>query len=119
MSAVMWWVLFLTLAQLPPGVEAKTVIEKHGLPCPALSQSSFCDDPSIVLPTVDPSGDLDKVTFVGKRPGQTTCSCGLNRGFRTVWQITVLSTEAGVEVASKRIAEAAMARVVKATPKDF
>jgi hypothetical protein len=111
--------LMVVLAQLPPGVEAKTVVEKHALACPARSQSSFCDDPSIVMPTIDPSGDLDKVTFVGKKPGRTTCSCGLNQGFRTVWQITVISNEAGVELAAKRVADVAMARVAQATPRDF
>ncbi len=105
-----WW-LILTLAQLPPGVETRTVIEQHGLLCPALSQSAFCDDPTVVMPTVDPSGDLDKVTFVGKKPGRTTCSCGLNRGFRIVWQITVVSIDEAVTSTARKVVEQAVARI--------
>lgn len=108
----MVWLLTSLLLQLPPGVETRTVIEQHGLLCPARSQSSFCDDPSIVAPTVDLSGDLDKVVFMGLKPGQTTCSCGLSRGFRIVWQITVQSTEEGAEEAARRVVSSAFARLL-------
>jgi len=107
----MVWLLATVLLQLPPGVETRTVIVNHGLACPAQSQSSFCDDPSIVEPTVDLTGELDKVIFVGKKPGRTTCSCGLNRGFRFVWQITVQSTEDGAEAAARKVVNSAFARL--------
>lgn len=110
------WLIALVLMELPPGVEAKTVMVDHSLPCPAArSQSAFCDDPSVVLPTVDPNGPLDQIAFVGKKPGKTTCSCGLNQGFRFVFEITVISREDGAETAARRVVSTAMTRVERSS----
>ena len=113
--AMAWW-LALVLSQLPPGVETRTVMVDHGVPCPQASQSSVCDDPSVVMPTVGEGSQLDQVVFIGKKPGTTTCSCGLSRGFRFVWQITVVSTEEGAEIAAARVVDAALKRLSKLSP---
>ena len=106
-----WLVVVAALGQLPPGVERRTVIEKHGVACPSVSQSTLCDDPSVVEPWVDPKGELDRVTFMGRKPGKTMCSCGLIEGFRFVWQITVISADEAIAQASRRVADRAVTRL--------
>lgn len=103
--------LLIVLGELPPGVETRSVMINHGLACPSQSQSSFCDDPSVVEPTVDFAGELDKVIFVGRKPGVTMCSCGLNRGFRTVWQITVQTIDEGTEIIARKVLDDAFKRL--------
>ena len=108
------WFIALVLMELPPGVEAKTLMVDHSLACPAArSQSAFCDDPGVVLPTVDPNGPLDQVSFLGKKLGKTTCSCGLNQGFRFVFEITVISRDEGAEKAARRVVSSSVTRVVR------
>lgn len=113
---MLWWLTWLA-TQLPPGVETRSLIVGQKLECPGISQSSICDDPTIVLPTVEPSGALDKVVFVGKKPGRTTCSCGMNRGFRFVFQITVVSPEEATESDARKIVESALTRLYTPSPK--
>ncbi len=117
MLLVLTWVLAQTAAPaLPPGVEARTLVEHRSLKCPSISQSAFCDDPTIVEPTVDPSGPLDQVVFIARKPGQTTCSCGLNQGFRTVWRIIVQPIDEAVEPIARKVVGAALARLYTASP---
>jgi hypothetical protein len=107
-------ILSLVLAELPPGVEARTLVEGRSLVCVAPNQLALCDDPTIAEPVL--SDDRTTLVFTARRPGVTMCACGPAKGFRLVYEITVQPLNEALAPVVRKIVGSAVARLYTRAP---
>lgn len=97
-----------------------TLVEGRRAPCEHFATQAFCDDPSIVRPELSQEplvlsdGSPPVVphfTFIGLKPGRTTCACGQPRNLQLVYEFTVGSLEDALRPVARKVVGAAFARL--------
>ncbi|MBL8922662.1 MAG: hypothetical protein JNJ54_27685 [Myxococcaceae bacterium] len=94
-----------------------SLVEGRAAPCEHLATQAFCDDPTIVKPelsyTLSDGGvsNVQLFTFIGLKPGRTTCACGQPRNLQLVYEFTVGSLEDALRPVARKVVGAAFARL--------
>jgi hypothetical protein len=96
------------------------LVEGRQAPCEHFATQAFCDDPSIVKPHLSQeplvlsdggAPIVPHFTFIGLKPGRTTCACGQPRNLQLVYEFTVGSLEDALRPVARKVVGAAFARL--------